>query len=130
SEKMKNKNKEKRKIEFIRRKHKVYSTLRPNDLSFSTSFLVLNTSTSDCLLKCSSLDQIGMDLESANAKYEVSSLSGIEELACSRKDSNDFSGTNDIFSLINLNNSSVSSKDKELSSIILDLCLFISSSNL
>ena len=101
----------------------------PNDLSFSTSSLVLNTSASDCFLKCSSLDQIGIALESANAKYDVSSLSGIDEFVCLRKDSNDFSGTNDILSLINLSNSSTSSEDKELNFRILGLCSFNSSSN-
>ena len=65
--------------------------LMPDNLSFSTNSLVLNTSTSDCFLKCSSFDHIGISLERANAKYDVSSLSGIEEFACSREDSNDFS---------------------------------------
>ena len=71
----------------VSEKHKVYSKSIPNDLSSSTSSLVLNTSTNVCLLKCTSLDQIGIDLESAKARYTVSSLSGIEEFACSRKDS-------------------------------------------
>ena len=113
----------------VSEKHKVYSKSIPNDLSSSTSSLVLNTSTNVCLLKCTSLDQIGIDLESAKAKYTVSSLSGIDEFACFRKETKDFFGTNDIFSFINMNNSSISSDDKELNSRILGLCSFISWSN-
>ena len=62
---------------------------------------MLNTSANDCFLKPESFDQIGIDLDSASAKYDVSSLSGIDEFACSRKDSNEFSGMKDILSFIN-----------------------------
>src|SRR3989344_7521981 len=52
-----------------------------NDLSTSATSGVFNTLTSDCSLKCGSLDQIGHPSFNASAKYCTSSGSGEIESA-------------------------------------------------
>ncbi|MFH1637959.1 MAG: LamG-like jellyroll fold domain-containing protein, partial [Candidatus Woesearchaeota archaeon] len=103
--------------------------LYPNDLSLSTSCLVLNTSTTDCSSKCGSLDQMGVLLSAKdNARYSVSSLSGIRDLACSRNFSNLSFGIDSILVFSFPNNSSSSSDESPEIFSILDLC-FSNSSN-
>jgi len=102
--------------------------LYPSDLSLSTSSLVLNTSTIDCSLKCGSLDQMGILLNANDkARYSVSSLSEISELACLRNLSN-FSFGTDFILLFNFANSSSISLDESFDSAsILGLCFSNSS---
>ena len=61
------------------------------NLSISLSSLVLKTSTRDCSLNAGSLDQIAELIDNASAKNGIS-LSCINCLACSLKDSNSSEG--------------------------------------
>ena len=103
--------------------------LCPDDLSLSTSSLVVNTSTDDCSLKCGSFDQIGI-LSNArdNARYSVSFLSDMSLFACLRESSNSPFGTELIFPFIISQSAFNSLYDSPDKSFILDLC-FSNSSN-
>ncbi|MEK6734792.1 MAG: hypothetical protein AABY27_06805, partial [Pseudomonadota bacterium] len=74
--------------------HKVYAGVedeRENQISLSKNILsksfVVNTLTNDCLIRCLSLDQIAEFVDNANAKKSISSGSGINSCAFSRKSS-------------------------------------------
>ena len=105
-----------------------FENLYPLNLSLSTSSLVVNTSTTDCSLKCKSFDQMGILLNANdNARYSVSSLSGISELACLRNFSNNSFGTDVIFSFKFSQSIFNSLNDNLDNTFILDLCFSNSS---
>jgi DNA-directed RNA polymerase subunit RPC12/RpoP len=114
-------------------KHRVYSKIKsqnlyPNDFKYLTSSSVVNTLTNDCCLKSGSLDQIGILLNANdNARYSVSSLSEIRELACLRNFSNLPFGIDSILFFNFLNNLSSSSDESPEILSILDLCFSNSS---
>lgn len=92
--------------------------LCPNNLSLSTSSLVVNTSTDDCSLKCGSLDQIGIFNSSASAKKGTSVLCEINPSALSSNERGEF------FNSINLESNETSSEN--FSFAIFDLAQIIS----
>ena len=102
--------------------------LCPKDLRCLTNSAVVNTFTINCSLKCMSSDHIGtLFIDSAKARYSVSSLSEMSSLALVKKILNCSFGRVFILDFNNPISSSSFSVESPDNSLTRDLCSFSSS---